>query len=100
MGKIIKNGIEYSSAVPNLTNILHTELDAYTADFDEKLATKSATYTTLDELGLTADATVDDVYSALKDGETATADAVKPFMGRGTKGGDMAFIHMNGTAAR
>ena len=29
------------------------------------------TYTTLDELGLTADATVDDVYDALKDGETA-----------------------------
>lgn len=71
MGKIIKNGIEYSSAVPNLTNILHTELDAYTADFDEKLATKSATYTSLEQLGLTADATVDDVYGALKDGETA-----------------------------
>ena len=38
MGKIIKNGVEYSSAVPNLTNILHTELDAYTAEMDEKLA--------------------------------------------------------------
>lgn len=31
----------------------------------------SKTYTTLDELGLTADATVDNVYGALKDGETA-----------------------------
>lgn len=71
MGKIIKNGIEYSSAVPDLTNILHTELDAYTAEFDEKLATKSATYTSLEQLGLTADATVDDVYGALRDGETA-----------------------------
>ena len=71
MGKIIKNGIEYSSAVPNLTKILHTELDTYTSEFDKKLATKSATYTTLDELGLTADATVDDVCGALKDGETA-----------------------------
>ena len=29
------------------------------------------TYTTLDELGLTADATIDDVIGALKDGETA-----------------------------
>lgn len=74
MGKIIKNGIEYSSAVPDLTNILHTELDAYTAEFDEKLATKSATYTSLEQLGLTADATVDDVYSTLKDGETAILD--------------------------
>ena len=71
MGKIIKNGIEYSSAVPNLTNILHTELDAYTADFDEKLATKSATYTTLDELGLTADATVENVIGALPIGGKA-----------------------------
>lgn len=74
MGKIIKNGVEYSSTVPDLTKILHTELDAYTAEFDEKLATKSATYTTLEELGLTADATVDDVYGALKDGETAILD--------------------------
>ena len=38
MGKIIKNGIEYSSGVPDLTNILHTELDTYTAEMDEKLA--------------------------------------------------------------
>lgn len=73
MGKIIKNGIEYSSAVPDLTNILHTELDAYTADFDEKLATKTSTYTTLEQLGLTADATVEDVVSALKNGESFLA---------------------------
>ena len=74
MGKIMKYDKEYSSSVPNLTKILHTELDAYTTEFDEKLATKSATYTTLEELGLTADATVDDVYGALKDGETAILD--------------------------
>ena len=34
----------------------------------------SKTYTTLDELGLTADATVEDVIGALKEGETAIVD--------------------------
>ena len=72
MGKIIKNGIEYSSAVPNLTNILHTELDAYTAEFDEKLATKTSIYTSIEQLGLTAPVTVGEIFNAMPSKTMAT----------------------------
>lgn len=40
-------------------------------DTSVDLSGYAKTYTTLDELGLTADATIDDVIGALKDGETA-----------------------------
>ena len=96
MGKIILNDIEYGIGITNGYNIdttnlvekdnIVTVIDENVTDEDipsakavyDKLSdlptdSGSKCYTTLDELGLTADATVEDVVNALKSGESFLA---------------------------
>ena len=94
MGKILLNDVEYGIVVSNISNVDDTKLvkkDSIVTTLDDTVTDEqipsakavydklsdlptdsgSKCYTSLDELGLTADATIDDVIDALKDGETA-----------------------------
>lgn len=75
MGKIIKNGISYAGVGAEGKSAYQTWLDLGNTgteqDFIDSLGGK--TYTSLAELGLTADATVEDVVNALKNGESFLA---------------------------
>ena len=91
MGKILLNDVEYGIVVSNISNVDDTKLvkkDSIVTTLDDtvtdeeipsakvvydKLSDLPKCYTTLDELGLTADATVEDVVNALKNGESFLA---------------------------
>ena len=96
MGKILLNDVEYGIVVSNISNVDDTKLvkkDSIVTTLDDTVTDEqipsakavydklsdlptdsgSKCYTSLDELGLTADATVEDVVNALKNGESFLA---------------------------